>query len=1258
MRTVTLWTDRLPPDGDNNKVPINAIAYRPDGAQVIAAVGMKVHVYDAALGDLLHTLRAHKDTIFCVAYDTDNKHFASGGADKTVVIWTKQGEGLLKYQHNDSIQALAFNPVTHMLVSVTATDFGFWSSNVKNVAKHKLPSKGLCVSWTSDGQHLAIGMFSGTITVRNKSGEEKLMIKRSAPVWTLAWNPVRDDGDVLCIGCWDKKLAFYHLNGKQVGRDRDLTFDPCSVSYFTGGDYLLVAGSDKKTNLFTKDGTFLLSLAEASDWVWAVQQRPKQNAICVASNDGIIATYQLVFNTVHSIFQEQYVYRDMMTDVIIQLLTVDRKLRIPCRDYVRKVAIYRDRLAVQLNERIIVYELFYDDQYDLKYRVKERINKKLECSLLCVTSSNVILCQDKRLTSYDFTGQKRREWIVDAVIRYIKVVGGLTERESLLIGLKNGAVEKIFIDNAFPTTLVKLNVPIRCLDLSPSRTKLAVVDDNSNCLVYEIKTKELLWSESDANAVAWNTDHEDIICFSGKGTLNIKTGQLAPYQQRLQGFVVGFKGNKVFCLHSSNMITVDVPHSHALHRYVEKRDFEKAYQIACLGVTEDDWKMLGMHAMQALKLDIARKAFIRVREVKFVELLNRVELDRRVSGGDDAFLLGDILAFQGKYHEAAACFVKAHLDGRAIEMFCDMKMWDEARKICTNEDHLKDLIRRQAMWAEETGDNEEASKLWLAAGDFGKAIRLMGDAGNVEQLVEVCRTLPKTDTKAISQCGAFFRDAGAFAYAVEAYQRINDSQALLKLYVDMGHWTEAFALLDLYPQYTADVYVPYAAWLATNDRFEEAQEAFLKAKRPQDALRMMEQLAANSVIMRRFTDAGFYFFKLAQDTVSAASIEWEAKMIQEAKAAKGGPAAKAKAAAPQFAPSPAKKKGTSEFIDQLTEDDIMKRVQRHDLLVRKAELYYAYEQIYRYNSNPFTVEDLAQLFNAARYLLAVTAAFPDIPMNISKLEVLLALGRLTTALDMFRLARQVHERLQQFIIPTATMEQLDIATLVMRGRPFNDREDLLPSCHRCGQQNSSLSAGGDRCSHCGHPFIRSFHSFEVLPLVEFVLADDISDYEAERIIFHGGGVKSRLKAGLDDEEGGDAADAWSGGGGSKKSGADVMTFGDELVAEAMGEGGDADADPFAKQVMAMELEGALHGAYRPVVCNRNALSRLKSDDVFIVKRQYSAVPIAWQFFRNINPGAGITLCETCSHFFSVEDYELESLKNGGGCPFCRTKPSA
>jgi intraflagellar transport protein 122 len=79
-----------------------------------------------------------QDVVYCVAYSSNGTRFASGGADNTVIIWTNAAEGILKYTHNDSIQCLAYNPVTQQLASATATDFGLWSPEAKSVHKVKV----------------------------------------------------------------------------------------------------------------------------------------------------------------------------------------------------------------------------------------------------------------------------------------------------------------------------------------------------------------------------------------------------------------------------------------------------------------------------------------------------------------------------------------------------------------------------------------------------------------------------------------------------------------------------------------------------------------------------------------------------------------------------------------------------------------------------------------------------------------------------------------------------------------------------------------------------------------------------------------------------------------------------------------------------------------------------------------------------------------------------------------------------------------
>ncbi len=79
----------------------------------------------------------------------------------------------------------------------------------------------------------------------------------------------------------------------------------------------------------------------------------------------------------------------------LALIVIDcPQVRIKCKDYVKKIAVYKDKLAVQLPSKVVIYELASpQDDYDMHYQSATKIMQKLECNLLVVTSSHVILCQ-------------------------------------------------------------------------------------------------------------------------------------------------------------------------------------------------------------------------------------------------------------------------------------------------------------------------------------------------------------------------------------------------------------------------------------------------------------------------------------------------------------------------------------------------------------------------------------------------------------------------------------------------------------------------------------------------------------------------------------------------------------------------------------------------------------------------------------------------------------------------------------------------
>lgn len=44
-----------------------------------------------------------------------------------------------------------------------------------------------------------------------------------------------------------------------------------------------------------------------------------------------------------------------------------------------------------------------------------------------------------------------------------------------------------------------------------------------------------------------------------------------------------------------------------MYQYLEKKMFKEAYQIACLGVTDSDWRDLATEALEGLDFETAKK---------------------------------------------------------------------------------------------------------------------------------------------------------------------------------------------------------------------------------------------------------------------------------------------------------------------------------------------------------------------------------------------------------------------------------------------------------------------------------------------------------------------------------------------------------------------------------------------------------------------------------------------------------------------------
>jgi len=482
-------------------------------------------------------------------------------------------------------------------------------------------------------------------------------------------------------------------------------------------------------------------------------------------------------------------------------------------------------------------------------------------------------------------------------------------------------------------------------------------------------------------------------------------------------------------------------------------------------------------------------------------------------------------------------------------------------------------------------------------GQYDKAIEIVGDAGRLDELIDVARVVDKKETAALRRCAEFFREHGHHQYA-KVYLKMGDVQALMKLHVELRKWDDAFLLSKQHGgKFSEDVYLPYALWLAQNDRFDEAQAAFKRANKPEQSMKMLQELSSAAILEQRFEDAAYYLWLLSEEKMALIKREPDDMGNDE--------------------------------LDVLDE-----ALTKREL----AQQYFAYGAIAQYTNDPFTTLEPETVFNTARFLLNSLPPAAG-PAGISRAAALWAMGKQGENLGAYKLARFALDRLGHLRVPDAWVEQIDLQMLAIQAKPYSDREELLDICYRCSATNPLINSAsiGDMCVQCAHPFVRSFRSFDLLPLVEFMPDVSLTDQEALRLL--------QSESARDD-------DGMNRGPEGKLPEQDEEGTG-RGTAERWTNDDDDDGnttDAFAKFMLSYEFTqpGQL---YEPMIVPASVIKLTSISDVFVVK--WKCRGRRWQFFKNIIPDVRITLCQQCNTFFNEEDLEIACLSNGGKCPFCR-----
>ncbi|CAL1149722.1 unnamed protein product [Cladocopium goreaui] len=292
----------------------------------------------------------------------------------------------------------------------------------------------------------------------------------------------------------------------------------------------------------------------------------------------------------------------------------------------------------------------------------------------------------------------------------------------------------------------------------------------------------------------------------------------------------------------------------------------------------------------------------------------------------------------------------------------------------------------------------------------------------------------------------------------------------------------------------------------------------------------------------------------------------------------------------------------------------------------------------------------------------------EVPLGISRVYILYALAKQSQSLGAFKLARMAYDKLQVLRVPPTWQHQIDLACLSIRSKAYSDQDDLLPVCNWCMTTNPLLRSNLDSCINCGHPFLRTFLGFDILPLVEFQPESDISLEEAQKLIAQepnrtqssGWGAQQRTAADEHMWAMPNAhvilGDGWHE---TTRAGAEVMSLNEALVASA-GEGPSGDnggTDLFVQKMLDAASYFVPGEPYQPVKIDRETLADLRPQEVYTADFRRFSPLLPVRFFRSMIPEVAIAVCGACGNFFHQETWELEFLQNRC-CPYCGSKDPA
>lgn len=242
-------------------------------------------------------LEGHQDSIWAVSFSGDGELIASGGNDKTVKVWRRDGSVVATLAgHTESVTRVAWSPNSKVLASASRDKtVKLWDlkTGLPQLEKTLIGHKDFVfgVAFSPDGNLIATASKDKTVKLWDKEGVELLTLQGHKD--GVNFVTFSADGKLIASASNDGTVKLWRRDGKLLRTLRGHSNWVLGVAFSPNGNLIATAGRDNLVKLWTKEGRLIKILSAHESAVYGVSFSADGKMLATASDDQTVKLWSV-----------------------------------------------------------------------------------------------------------------------------------------------------------------------------------------------------------------------------------------------------------------------------------------------------------------------------------------------------------------------------------------------------------------------------------------------------------------------------------------------------------------------------------------------------------------------------------------------------------------------------------------------------------------------------------------------------------------------------------------------------------------------------------------------------------------------------------------------------------------------------------------------------------------------------------------------------------------------------------------------------